>query len=162
RLADNSDIRAGVVISSADPKQTFNMLLPKGQLGTGMKRAVGRLRSTAFTAKVNLALDGLPEFPGLPFEALSGRMMIAPSLTAIEDALSEARAGQFSTEPVMEVTLPTAHDPELAPVGQHVMSIIVQYAPYETLGGWAAGRDAFAERVLTVLARYIPDIRSRV
>jgi phytoene dehydrogenase-like protein len=162
RLADNTDIRAPVVISSADPKQTFAMLRPQGQLGTGVKRAIGRLRSTAYTAKVNLALDGLPDFPGLSFEALSGRLMIAPSLTAIEDALSEARAGQFSSEPVMEITLPTAHDPELAPVGQHVMSIIVQYAPYETAGGWAAQRDAFAERVLTVLARYMPDIRSRV
>jgi len=161
-LEDGTQIRAPIVVSNADPKETFLKLLPKGQLGTGFKRALTRLRSTAYTAKVNLAVEGPPEIPGLAHEALGGRLMIAPSLAAIEDALAEARSGRYSTEPVMEVTFPSVHDPDMAPVNQHVMSIIVQYAPYETEGGWAEARDRFAERVLIALARYIPDLRDRV
>jgi phytoene dehydrogenase-like protein len=162
RLEDGTAIRAPTVISNADPKETFLKLVPQGLLGTGFRRAIGRLRSTAYTAKVNLALDGLPDVPGLDYDTLGGRLMIAPGLTAIEDALAEAHAGRYSTAPVMEVTLPTIHDPELAPVGQHVVSVIVQYAPYETEGGWPAMRDEFAACVLDTLARYMPDIRSRV
>jgi phytoene dehydrogenase-like protein len=161
RLEDGTEIRAGLVVSSADPKQTFAML-PKGQLGTSFRRRITRLRSTAYAAKVNLALDARPEIPGLAREALSGRLMIAPGLGAIEEALAEAHAGRFSREPVMEITLPTVHDPDLAPFGQHIMSIILQYVPYEMEGGWPQMRDQLAERVLAVLSRYMPDIREHV
>lgn len=162
RLEDGTELRAPIIVSSADPKQTFTRLVPPGELGTGFLRGIKRLRSTGMTAKVNLALDQLPQFPGLTFDQLAGRLVIAPGIDAIEAALTEAKSGRFSQDPVMEITLPSIHDPDLAPVGQHVMSIIVQYAPYQTEGGWQTARDRFAERVLATLARYAPDIRERV
>jgi phytoene dehydrogenase-like protein len=62
----------------------------------------------------------------------------------------------------MEITIPSLHDPSLAPAGKHVLSAVVQYAPYALKGGWEAGREAFARRVLEVLHRHAPDLESRI
>ena len=47
--------------------------------------------------------------------------------------------------------------------GQHVLSAVVQYAPYDLQGGWTdAARDAFLDRIMSVLSRYAPGIRDQV
>lgn len=161
-LDDGEIITAGVVVSSIDPRETFLNLLPGAAMDTGFARRVAALRSRAVTAKVHLALDGLPDFSGLSIPDMAGRMIIAPSLTAIDDALSMAMEGRFSSDPVMEVVIPSLHDPALAPVSQHVMSVVVQYAPYDVEGGWETARDGLAERVLASLSRYAPGLDAKV
>ena len=48
-------------------------------------------------------------------------------------------------------------DPSMAPPGQHVMSIFVQYVPYNVTGGWTdAKREAFGDTVIDTLAHYAP------
>jgi len=162
QLDDGELITARSVVSSIEPSQTFLGLLPAGVLDAGFRRRVTNVRSTAMTAKVHLALDGLPEFKGLNIPDMASRLVIAPSLNVIEEGYSAALEGRFSADPVMEVVLPSIHDPSLAPIGQHVMSVVVQYAPYEIVGGWDKGRDGLAERVLTTLGRYAPGIEEKV
>jgi phytoene dehydrogenase-like protein len=63
----------------------------------------------------------------------------------------------------MDIVLPSMIDPEMAPPGQHVMSIFVQYAPYHLNGGWSdARREAFGDAVVKTLARYAPNIESLI
>ena len=62
----------------------------------------------------------------------------------------------------MEITIPSVHDASLAPPGEHVLSAIVQYAPYDIEGGWDTQREPFGERVLDVLDDYAPGIRSKI
>jgi phytoene dehydrogenase-like protein len=156
------EIAAHSVISNADPRRTFMDLLGAEHLDTGFVTRVRNIRMRGDAAKLHLALDGLPTFIGLEAADLKGRLVIAPDVDYVERAFNPAKYGEFSPEPVMEITLPSLHDPSLAPEGKHVLSAVVQYAPYRLTGGWEAGREAFAAAALGVLSRYAPDIGSKI
>jgi phytoene dehydrogenase-like protein len=161
-LESGESIAADTVISSADPKTTFLRLLGPRYLDTGFVRRVNHIRSRGLAAKLHLALNRAPPFSGMTEADLRGRLLIAPSLEHIEHAYNHAKYGEFSAAPVMEITVPTANDPTLAPAGQHVLSAIVQYAPYALKEGWEAGRQRFLEAALGSLERFAPGIRGCV
>ncbi len=111
---------------------------------------------------VNLALDGLPDFTCLPGEGhhLRGAISISPSYDHLERAYDDAKYGNFSQEPYMDIILPSVLDPEMAPPGKHVMSCFVQYAPYDIKGGWNdQKREAFGDAVVNTIARFAPNIK---
>jgi phytoene dehydrogenase-like protein len=162
RLTSGEEIYAGTVVSSADPKTTFLRLLGSEHLDAGFVRRLSQLRSRGLTAKLHLALSTLPEFTGLAAAALRGRLLVAPSADYIERAYNHAKYNEFSSAPVLEVTIPTVADPSLAPGGRHVMSVIVQYAPYALAGGWDGQRQRFAELIIDTLARHAPGLRDCV
>ena len=135
-LESGERIAAGAVISSADPKTTFLQLLGPRYLDTGFVRRVDHLRARGLAAKLHLALDRAPQFAGLSAAALGGRLVLAPSLQYLERAYNHAKYGEYSSAPAMEITVPTVNDPLLAPAGKHVISAIVQYAPYALRDSW--------------------------
>jgi phytoene dehydrogenase-like protein len=161
-LEDGTKILAETVVSNADPRRTFLGLLGTEHLDTGFARKVSHIRMRGDAAKLNLALDGLPDFTGLDRKALGGRLVIAPDIDYVERAFNPAKYGEYSPEPVLEITIPSVYDAGLAPERQHVLSAVVQYAPYDLKAGWPAARAAFEETVLEVLARYAPELRSRI
>jgi phytoene dehydrogenase-like protein len=161
-LESGERIEARAVISNADPKNTFLRLLGSRHLDAGFVRRVNHLRSRGLAAKLHLALNRAPPFSGVTEAALSGRLLIAPSLQHIELAYNHAKYGEFSTDPVMEITVPTVNDPSLAPSGHHVLSAIVQYAPYALKEGWRNGRQRFLDTALDSLERYAPGLRGCV
>jgi phytoene dehydrogenase-like protein len=158
-LASGEEITATTVVSSADPKATFLKLLGSEHLDAGFVRRVAQVRSRGLTAKLHLALDRLPQFPGLGAQALRGRLLVAPSAGYIERAYNHAKYDEFSSAPMLEVTIPTLTDPGLAPAGKHVMSVIVQYAPYALAGGWEGQRQPFTDLVIDTLGGYAPQLR---
>jgi phytoene dehydrogenase-like protein len=161
-LESGEIIDAGSVISNADPKTTFLRLLGPRHLDTGFVRRVNHLRCRGLAAKLHLALNRAPAFGGVSEAGLRGRLLIAPSLEHIEHAYNHAKYGEFSAVPVMEVTVPTANDPALAPAGQHVLSAIVQYAPYALKEGWQSGRQRCLDAALDELERYAPGLRGSI
>jgi phytoene dehydrogenase-like protein len=90
------------------------------------------------------------------------RIVIAPDLTYVEHAFDPSKYGQCSPEPTLEITIPTMHDASLAPNGHHVLSAVVQYAPYDARANTDAARGEFLERTLAVLERYAPTLRRRI
>ncbi len=161
-LESGERIAAGAVISSADPKTTFLQLLGPRYLDTGFVRRVDHLRARGLAAKLHLALDRAPQFAGLSAAALGGRLLLAPSLQYIERAYNHAKYGEYSSAPAMEITVPTINDPLLAPAGKHVISAIVQYAPYALRGGWLTQRERFTELCIETLETYAPGLRSSI
>jgi phytoene dehydrogenase-like protein len=161
-LESGEELAAGAVISSADPKTTFLKLLGTEHLDTGFVRRIVHLRTRGLAAKLHLALDGPPEFAGVPPAALAGRLLVAPSPEYLERAFNHAKYREYSAAPMLELTVPTIADPSLAPPGGHVLSAIVQYAPYDLAGGWEAGRQRFTELVIETLTRYAPGLRAQV
>ena len=157
-----AQVGAGVVISNADPKTTFLDLLGTEHLDAGFVRRISQLRTRGITAKVHLALARLPQFTGLDAAALRGRLLVAPESDYIERAYNHAKYGEYSQAPILEVTVPTLSDPSLAPAGQHVVSVVVQYAPYELKEGWDAGRQPFTDIVIDTLGAYAPQLRECV
>jgi len=164
-LESGEEIEAAVVVSGLDPRQTFTRLVDPRQLPAELVEGVRRYRFRGSSGKVNLALSGLPEFTCLPGAGphLRGAISISPSLEYLERAYDDAKYGEFSRHPYMDVILPSMIDPGMAPPGRHVMSIFVQYAPYELNGGWTdAKREAFGDAVVGTLARYAPNLPSLI
>ena len=107
------------------------------------------IRSEGTSCKINLALDGLPDFTRAARNAR--RRSTAPPCTSarrieyVERAWDDAKYGRPSQSPLLELTIPTMYDPSLAPPGKHIMGIFLQYAPY-TLRDAHLGRTARAVR----------------
>ena len=161
KLATGETIEADRVISAADPQTTFLKLVGVENLEIGFTNRIRRLRCEGYVAKLHLALSDLPNFTGLQKPA--GRMIIAPDMDTIEFAYDEAKYGEYSQQPVMEIVIPSLGDASLAPSGQHVLSAHVMYAPYQQKGGWdEAKREAFTDRIIDTIARYAPGIREQV
>ena len=129
------------------------------------------VRMAGTTAKVNLALSGLPTFPALTdavapdgfIRALSGRIHIGPEIDYLERAFDASKYGEFSTSPYLDVTIPTLLDPSLAPEGKHVLSAYVQFAPYKLKqGDWSSRRRDLGDTVLRTLSTYAPGIADLV
>jgi phytoene dehydrogenase-like protein len=137
-------------------------LLGPRHLDTDTVRRVRAVRARGNAAKLHLALDGLPQFRGLDPARAGSRLVIAPSIDHVERAFNPAKYGDASPEPVMEITIPSVHDKSLAPPGRHVLSTIVQYAPYRLNGGWNRGREAFLLTCMETLESYAPGIGRHV
>jgi phytoene dehydrogenase-like protein len=161
-LASGEEIAGSTVVSSADPKSTFLRLIGSEHLDAGFVRRVSHLRSHGLAAKLHLALDRLPGFPGLGEPDLRSRLLVAPSSDYIERAYNHTKYQEFSAAPMLEVTIPTLTDAGLAPAGKHVMSVIAQYAPYTLAGGWQTQRQAFTDRIIDTLSPYAPALRTAI
>jgi len=160
-LADGEIIRAGRVVSSADPKSTFLGMVGVGNLDIGFTNRIRRLRSDGYVARLHLALEGVPKFRGL--DRPDGRLIMAPRMDALEFAFDEAKYGGCPDEPVVELTLPSLSDPSLAPEGRHVLSAHVMYVPRHLKGGWSdEAKDALCRRAVATIARHAPGIEEQI
>ncbi len=160
--ADGEKINSELVVSNADPKTTFLKLVGARNIETGFARRVDKIRMQGKAAKLHLALDGLPEFNGISGKQLGERLIIAPSLHYVEQAFDHSKYGEYSQHPALEISLPSVHDDGLAPAGKHVLSAVVQYAPYTLRAGWDSQRDVFKNLVIDKLAEYAPGIKEMI
>jgi len=152
-----------VVVSNADPRRTILELVGARHVETGFTRRIDHIRMHGNAAKLHLALDGLPTIDGLSRKEFGDRIVISVDEHHVERAFNPAKYGEASAAPVMEITFPSFRDASLAPTGKHVLSAVVQYAPYALKGGWTeSAKSGFLETCLDTIARYAPDIRSRV
>lgn len=163
-LEDGATIEASAVVSSADPKRTFLRLVDPIDLDPGFVTKVRNYRCPGTVAKLNLALDRLPVFRGVTPADLRGRVQVAPSVDYLEHAFDASKYGEISEAPYLDITLPSLHDPSLAPPGHHVMSVFVQFAPYQLSGGhdWTSGAEQLWRIVMRTLDQYAPGIESMV
>lgn len=161
-LDSGEQIRARTVVAAINPRTVFLDLVGPRALDTGFTRKIGNIRMKGDVAKLNLALDRVPQFTGCDAAMLKGRLVIAPSADHVENAFNPAKYGAFSPEPVMEITVPSLSDPSLAPEGACVLSAILQYAPYHLKGGWQAGRPAFLKAAMAQLEAHAPGIGASV
>lgn len=178
-LASGEELLAKAVISNADPRRTLFGLVGAPNLEPHMVRRVRNIRYRGCVAKVNLALNGLPAFTSLPAGSaaennayLGGHIVISPTLEYLERAYDDAKYGRFSAQPYLDVIIPSVLDSSLAPAGQHVMSITMQYAPYKLRGsegareqgnGWdERQKQALADKILDTLSQYAPNLKDLV
>ena len=162
-LASGEEISARAVVSNADPKRTLMRLVDPAHLAPDFIQRIKNYRSMGTVAKINLALSALPEFTALKSKGngnlLQGRIQISPEIDYLERAFDESKYGNFSRNPYIEITLPSLSDPTLAPPGQHVMSIYMQYAPYKLKDSdWESQRTALGETVVKAITQYAPNL----
>jgi phytoene dehydrogenase-like protein len=166
-LVSGEEIEADAVMSSLDSRQTFINLLDEDVLEPDFRSEVLRYKYRGSSGKVNLALDGLPELACKPGrgEWLRGAISFSPSLDYLERAYDDAKYGQPSGRPYIDMIIPTLVDPSMAPPGKHVMSCFVQYVPYHLSGGetWDdRKREAFGQNVIDTIQERFPTIRDHI
>jgi phytoene dehydrogenase-like protein len=161
-LADGEMLKAGTVISNADPRSTFGALVGAPQLDAMFANRVTQIRGKGVVAKLYLALSGKPEFTGLADHLAGERLLVAPSMKYVEHAFNHCKYDQCSENPLLEITIPSLHNSALAPEGHHVMSVNVAFVPYRLEGGWEEQQAAFASRLISQLGQYCPNFKSLV
>lgn len=163
-LANGDELYANVISSSVDPRHTFLEFMERGNLPDDFLAEVRRFKYRGSSGKVNLALDALPDFKCLPGAGahLRGAISISPSMEYMERAYDDAKYGEFSRRPYIDIVIPSLSDPTVAPPGKHVMSCFVQYAPYKLRAGltWETQKEAFGNNVIETLAEYAPNIKN--
>jgi phytoene dehydrogenase-like protein len=142
-------------------------LLDPTELPPDFVSDIRRFKFRGSSGKVNIALDSLPTFTCMPDGAGGklhrGAVSISPSLDYVERAYDDAKYGEFSRRPYMDIVFPSMIDPGMAPPGKHVMSIFVQYAPYHLNGGWSdAKREAFGDAVVNTVENFAPGFTSKI
>ena len=162
-LENGDEFRAKVVSSSVDPRLTFIKMVGPGNLPGDFVDDIHRYKFRGSSGKVNLALDGLPDFTCLPGAGphLRGAISISPTVEYMERAYDDAKYGRFSRRPYIDIVIPSLTDPSVAPPGKHVMSCFVQYAPYHLKEGtWDEKREEFGDTVINTLADFAPNLHN--
>ncbi len=166
-LDSGEEIHGNLVVSNLDPKLTFLNLVEPEFLPDEFLDQIRRFRCEGTSAKINVALNRLPEFscfPGAPGPHHGATMHICPSIEYVERAWDDAKYGYPSKSPLLELTIPTMYDPSLAPDGKHIMGIFVQYAPYTLADGqhWDDLREPFGDRIFDLIEEYCPGFKESV
>ncbi len=164
-LENGDEISARVVVSGLDPRRTFLQLVEERELPGEFVSDIRRFKFRGSSGKVNLALDALPSFTCMPGVGRQhrGAFSISPSLEYVERAYDDAKYGEFSRRPYMDIVFPSMIDPGMAPPGKHVMSLFVEYASSDLEGGWTAEKKAqFLEVVIDTLSAYAPNLRDLI
>jgi phytoene dehydrogenase-like protein len=169
-LAGGEQIAAKAVVSGADPQRTLLGLLDPVHLPPSFVVKMRNYRASGTAAKVNIALDALPNFTALKNSSatdaaasLAGRIHIGPGIDYLERAFDNSKYGEFSHAPYLDISIPSILDNTLAPSGKHVMSIYMQFAPYQLKSGnWQQHRDALRNTVINTVAQYAPDFAQKI
>ena len=169
-LEGGEEIRSRLVVSALDPNRTFLRLVGEEHLDGEFVTQIKRFKLRGSSGKVNLAVDRLPEFACRPStngiaDHLRGDVAIAPSIDYLETAYDDAKYGDFSRRPYLNVVIPSILDPSVAPPGKHIISCFVQYAPYHIKEGpehWPQRREAFGDAVVDTLAEYCPGLKESI
>jgi phytoene dehydrogenase-like protein len=162
-LGNGDEIHADIISSSVDPRLTFTKFIEKEHLPSEFLEDVNRYKYRGSSGKVNLALDALPNFKCMPGPGahLRGAISISPSVEYMERAYDDAKYGNFSRKPYIDMVIPSLTDPSVAPPGKHVMSCFVQYAPYKLKPGrhWDTEKQAFGDNVINTISEYAPNLK---
>lgn len=164
-LADGERVEARAVLSTRDPKTTFFDLVGACHGSPSWVAALDAVRSRGTVATVAFVLDAPPVFAhaGEDPRVLAGRILVTGSLDDLERAFDDAKYGRLPRRPFLDVTVPTAVDPSLAPAGRHVVHAWVQYPPFHLRGGdWDDAREALGDQVQATLAAVSPGFAERV
>ena len=157
-------IAAPIVISNADPRQTLRMLGPAAD--AAWRRRVEEIPMEGCTVKLNVLLRQLPNFiarPGLEQPHHFGQINTPLTKGEWKAAFAAARSGALPEYLWCELYFQSAHDPMVAPAGQHTMSVFAQYVPYKfTRGTWDQRRDEVRRLAFDSLARFCSNVECAV
>jgi phytoene dehydrogenase-like protein len=158
--------RSGIVAAGVNPKLLFDRLVPDGAVERDVEQRMSGWKSESATFRMNVALSELPKFTVLPKKGdhLTAGIIIAPSLSYMDEAYLDARVNGWSQKPVIEMLIPTTLDPALAPKGKHVASLFCQHFRYD-LGpkrGWDKERDKAADAIIATIDAHAPGFAKSV
>ena len=166
--AGGETIRAAAVVSNLNPKLLYQKLLPGGCLPAEFRERIERWRCGSGTFRMNVSLAELPDFTCLPGKTPADHhtagIIIAPTLSYMENAYFDARSKGWSRKPIVEVVIPSTLDETLAPPGRHVASLFCQHVAPQLPNGdsWDLHRETVADLMIDTVNAYAPNFRAAV
>ena len=162
-LDRGEEIEVETVISSLDIKQTFLTLFDWKALQQNLIDKVLNVKTRGAMGKLNLALDSMPRFPGVPAGSplWMGDWQLTTTLTDMERAYDDWKNKVLPKKAHIVFNTPTVFDTSLAPTGKHVMSVFIQYLTDETLeGAWdVAKKDQLTNQIIDQLSEFSPGLK---
>ena len=168
RLESGEEIAASIVAANVGPALLFRQLVDRADMPPAFVRRMDNFKAGSGTFRMNVALSELPDFTVLPgkekAEHHTAGIIIAPTLDYMDRAYSDARATGWSTEPIVEMKLPTSVDDSLAPSGMHIASLFCQqFAPTLPDGrSWDDEREAAADHIIDTVTKHAPNFKGAV
>ncbi len=163
-LADGTMRRAARIAANIAAKTLYLDLVKDTLLDDEFRRRVQAIRAESATLRINVALAELPDFtckPGTEVQDHHGAgIVIGPTLDYMEQAYLDARRGDWSNAPVVEMLIPSTVDDSLAPPGRHVASLFCQHFPRAV--DWDTHREAAADTVFAAIDRFAPNFSNSV
>ncbi|XP_077992176.1 pyridine nucleotide-disulfide oxidoreductase domain-containing protein 2-like [Glandiceps talaboti] len=172
-LTDGTEVRSKLVLSNATPKVTYCNLVEEDALSKDFLDQIRKIDYTSPVTKINVAVDKLPNFTAIP-NNLDGSPsphhsctihMNCESMEYLDEAYQEAILGLIPTRPMIEMVIPSACDPTVAPPGCHVISLFTQYTPYTLKGGqeWDENmKEVYGDKIFDVIEKYAPGFKASV
>ncbi|MEE8370515.1 MAG: NAD(P)/FAD-dependent oxidoreductase [Sphingomonadales bacterium] len=165
-LEDGEEIDAPIVVSNLDAKRTFLTIMDPKDLPDEVVEMARNFKITGSSGKLNIALDGLPEFPQLPkgCPLIKGDLHITENYEQLERGYDDWKNGTWSKWPYVDMMIPTLTDPTMAPPGKHMMTVFVQHCPAVLADGeWTpAKREAFGQTVIDAIATFSPNFKDLI
>jgi phytoene dehydrogenase-like protein len=167
-LADGTEIEASVVAAGVNPKLLFLKLLEPDAIDAEFRSRIERWRCASGSFRMNVALSELPDFSCAPGKTAqphhSAGIIIAPSLPYMERAYFDARTHGYSSDPIVEMLIPSTVDPSLAPPGKHVASLFCQHFDPVLPGGrsWDDAKERAADAVVDTVNRHAPNFKASI
>ena len=159
-LESGERIAARVVISNADPRQTLKLL--GSAADPAWRERVESVPIEGCTVKLNVLLSELPDFtarPGTDQPHHYGQINAPLTKNEWRAAFAASRRGELPEHLWCELYFQSAHDPTVAPAGQHTMSVFAQYVPYKfSRGTWDERRDEVRALAMRSLARFCTNL----
>lgn len=159
-------IRARKVVANVNPKLLYERLLDPAAVPAPVRERMANWRCGSGTFRMNVALSELPRFTALPEpgDHLTAGIIMAPSLDYMDRAYLDAKANGWSTNPIVEMLIPSTLDDSLAPYGQHVASLFCQHVQPQLSGGrsWDDHRDEVADLMIATVDKFAPGFTNSV
>ncbi len=164
-LSSGEEVSAKTIVSNLDAKRTFLKVMDRKDLPAALIHRAENFKIRGSSGKLNIALDGMPDFPSLPKGSplTLGHMHFTDTLERLERAYDDWKDDRWSQDPYVDAVIPTQYDPSMSPPGKHMMSVFVQYCPVAVEGGWNnEKRDEFGAAVIDQIARYSPNFKDLI
>lgn len=165
-LKNGTEYQADIVVSNLDPRRTFLDIMDPADLPADVLHKAKNFKIRGSSGKLNIALDGLPTFTGIHRDSplMVGDMHFTDSLEKLERAYDDWKNGTWSSDPYVDMLIPTLTDPTMAPPGKHMATVFVQYAPPQIDGrDWTdEDKAGFEKSVLDQIATRSPDFKDLI
>ncbi|HYF63294.1 MAG TPA: NAD(P)/FAD-dependent oxidoreductase [Herpetosiphonaceae bacterium] len=161
------------VVASVNPDQLYLKLLEGAEVPSALRRQASQFRYGRGAVQIQLALSEPPAWPDERFRRI-GQPHLSSGLDACTLAIAQGMAGLLAADPTFTVDCPTSHDPTRAPAGKAIVRVQVLEVPCRPRGD-AAGqievgdgawdedvKQRFAERIIGIVGRHIPNIPSAI
>ncbi|KPF79073.1 FAD-dependent oxidoreductase [Brevundimonas sp. AAP58] len=164
--AAGDTVRARAIVANVHPRLLFDRLVDPAVVPADFRERIGRYASGSGTFRMNVALSELPRFTARPEpgDHLTAGIILAPNLAYMDRAHAQARLNGWSSQPIIEMLIPSTLDDSLSPQGAHVASLFCQHVAPQLSDGrsWDDHRETVADLMIDTVDRWAPGFKASV